>query len=42
MLRIKTVAKLNDRKAAMNFIGILFILNFPHSIENIARYNPVD
>jgi len=36
---IKTPAKPNDRKAVMNCIDFLFILNFPHSVENIARRN---
>jgi hypothetical protein len=39
---VKTATKPNDTKAVINRIGFLFILNFPHSIENIARYNPVD
>jgi hypothetical protein len=41
MLRIKTAAMLNDRKAAMNFIGILFILIFLHFFDDVSRWNQV-
>jgi hypothetical protein len=41
ILRVKAATNPNDRKAVINFIDFLFILNFPHSIENIARRNLV-
>jgi hypothetical protein len=36
---VKTATKPSDTKAAMNRIGFLFISNFPHYFENIARLN---
>jgi hypothetical protein len=41
ILRVKAATNPIDRKAVINFIDFLFILNFPHSIENIARRNLV-
>jgi hypothetical protein len=41
MPRIKTTAKLNDRKAAMNFVGFLFILIILHPFYNVSRWNQV-
>jgi hypothetical protein len=41
IFRVKATTNPNDRKAVINFIDFLFILNLPHSIENIARRNLV-
>jgi hypothetical protein len=41
MPRIKTTVKLNDRKAAMNFVGFLFILIIVHPFDNVSRWNQV-